>query len=278
MRYSPFIGKIFSPHPALRSYITDYHVLNTTNSVPGPGMVKSIPFGLTGIIFCLHNTRMEVNLGMMEHKRLPEACVTGYFPIGYNNSFHFISPSLRGITLSITEKGVNQLLNLQMRELYLQFIDLELILGPEVRFLMDKLHGSRSYQETVSVLDDFFLKLLFRQKKEKHTFFRQVNQILTANSRMLSVMELADLMNLHERNLQRIFKEEVGLTPKEYLRLVRFIKIFRDISTNPHITIQDLIWSGRFYDQAHFIHEFQKVTSCSPMEFYRFFKKRDEWL
>lgn len=161
-----------------------------------------------------------------------------------------------------------------MRELYLQFIDLELILGPEVCFLLEKLNKSRSYSETVSVLDDFFLNLLLKLKKEKQTFFLKINQVITAKFRVPSVIELADLMNLHERSLQRKFKEEVGLTPKEYLRLIRFLKMFKDISTNPRVTIQDLIWKGGFYDQAHLIHEFQKVTHCSPMDFCGFFKDK----
>jgi len=69
--------------------------------------------------------------------------------------------------------------------------------------------------------------------------------------------------------------DTAGMDIRRYLFV---ILVAARYATNPHITIQDLIWSGRFYDQAHFIHEFQKVTSCSPMEFYRFFKKRDEWL
>ena len=275
MRYSPFIGNLFSPHPALSPFITGYNVLNSVNPDQGADMIKSIPFGLAGITFFLHNTGMEVNTGLSGKKRLPKACVMGYFPLGYNNRFRFINGSLRGVTLSITEKGVNQLLNLQMLELYLQFIDLELILGLEVRFLLEKLERSHSYSEIVTELDDFFLKLLTNQKKEKKTFFMQVNQILSAKSRMPTVNELADGMNLHERSLQRKFRAEVGLTPKEYLRLIRFIKMFRNISTNPRITVQDLIWSGGFYDQAHLIHEFQKITNCSPMDFYRIFKNRN---
>lgn len=278
MRYSPFIGNFFTPHPALKPFIAGYNILNSVNPDSGPDMMKSIPFGLAGIIFFLHNTGMEVNTGMSEKRRLPKACVAGYFPLGYNNGFRFISRSLRGITLSFSEKGVNQLLNLQMRELYLQFIDLELILGPEVRVLLERLDSSFSYYETVSLLDDFFLKLLLKHTKVKQTFFRQVNQILSTKSRIPTVIELADGLNIHERSLQRKFREEVGLTPKEYLRLFRFIKIFQAISTNPRITIQDLIWHGGFYDQAHLIHEFQKVTNCSPMDFYRFFKNRKSLL
>lgn len=275
MRYGSFIGNFFSPHPALRPFISGYNILNSINQDPGPDMVKSIPFGLAGIIFFLHNTGMEVNTGFLAKKRLPKACLIGFFPLGYNNGFRFIDRSLQGISLSITEKGINRLLNLQMRELYLQFIDLELILGSEVRFLLEKLESSHSYTQTASLLDDFFLRILKQNNKDKRTFFMQVNQVLSNESKLPSVVELADLMNLHERNLQRRFKEEIGLTPKEYLRLTRFVKIFRDITTDPRITIQDLIWRGGFYDQAHLIHEFQKVTNCSPMDFYRFFKERN---
>jgi AraC-like DNA-binding protein len=269
MDYSRFIGKSFKPHPALSKYIRQYNLNITSNTNSNNLKIKSIPFSLAGIVLLFDNTDMSLVSSKSGLNKLQKACLIGYNPIHYDNYLIINGFSLRGVTISLTFLGINILLQIPLKLLHNQFIDLELILGDKVILLIEQLQESDSEQQMVAILDSFFLHLLNIDKKIHQPFLSKLNHILSSNHRIVKVNELANQSHMHERSLQRMFKEEVGLTPKEFLRLMRFIRIINLISLNPRIHVQDLVWQGGFFDQAHFIHEFQTITNYTPKEFYR---------
>lgn len=66
------------------------------------------------------------------------------------------------------------------------------------------------------------------------------------------------------RTLQRNFKKDVGLTPKEFLRINRMNKIERQIKGN--IDAMQIVANFDFCDQAHFVKEFKLLRSYSPQD------------
>jgi hypothetical protein len=62
---------------------------------------------------------------------------------------------------------------------------------------------------------------------------------------------------------QRLFKQYIGIPPKEFFQLSRF----QEASKSAIITeeaILDLVFTNNFYDQSHLIREFKKYTGVSP--------------
>ena len=64
-----------------------------------------------------------------------------------------------------------------------------------------------------------------------------------------------------------MFKQQVGITPKAYLKIIRFQKAIAEIEES-----QDVNWTGIaqdscFYDQAHFIHDFKFFSGFTPEEY-----------
>ena len=84
-----------------------------------------------------------------------------------------------------------------------------------------------------------------------------------------SIAEIADMANLSTERFIRVFKEEVGLTPKNYGSIVRFQLAFRMIRqerVNPSV---DLALSSGYYDQSHMHREFHKYANMTPAELFR---------
>ncbi|MBO9606149.1 MAG: helix-turn-helix transcriptional regulator [Paenibacillaceae bacterium] len=84
-----------------------------------------------------------------------------------------------------------------------------------------------------------------------------------------SIAEIADMANLSPERFIRVFKEEVGLTPKNYGSIVRFQLAFRRIRqerVNPSI---DMALSSGYYDQSHMYREFHKYANMTPAELFR---------
>lgn len=267
MDYQNFIGKIYDPHPQLKAYISQYNIVNLDAVPVDHGRIKAIPFGMAGIMIFIDNSALYIESEKFGLHTMQKANVVGFSPVHVGSYFHPASPHLRGISMSLTYLGANELLGIPVNLLFNQIVDLELILGADVKLLIERLEEISEEEKMIDVLNDFFIRLLKGHHCVNQKFIGLVSHIVNSNSQVLNVNELARQVHMCERSLQRRFKLELGLTPKEFLRLSRFLKVFRLMLSQPQTTIQDLVWYGKFYDQSHLIHEFQSITDYSPKDF-----------
>jgi AraC-like DNA-binding protein len=84
----------------------------------------------------------------------------------------------------------------------------------------------------------------------------------------LSVGRLCHSLQVNERTLQRSFAEQVGLTPKQAIRIVRFRQALRELG-RPHTTMAAVAHSCGYADQAHFTREFRDLAAISPRDYLR---------
>ncbi len=89
--------------------------------------------------------------------------------------------------------------------------------------------------------------------------------IATGRKGLVQVGDLAGKLGLSARQVERLFDERVGLSPKFFLRVVRFQEVLRGIRHETNATT----WAARaaahgFYDQAHFIRDFKAFVGEPP--------------
>ncbi len=84
---------------------------------------------------------------------------------------------------------------------------------------------------------------------------------------MATVAELCQAGSLGERQLQRLFKRYIGLSPKYYARIIRFNHIFQLIKEGGHNWAEIIFLSG-YYDQSHFIRNFKAFTGEDPSGYF----------
>lgn len=82
---------------------------------------------------------------------------------------------------------------------------------------------------------------------------------------LVRVPELARHAGLGVRHLERLFGQQVGLTPKTYLRILRFQEVLRAVRSGDGRTKWvDLALAHGYYDQAHFIRDCQTFLGDAP--------------
>jgi len=74
-----------------------------------------------------------------------------------------------------------------------------------------------------------------------------------------------------QRTLERNFIKRTGVTPKKLMRIMRIDQLLAKIDKNKSIEYQELVFNGRYFDQAHFINDFKSIIDETPS----FFFKRD---
>jgi methylphosphotriester-DNA--protein-cysteine methyltransferase len=87
---------------------------------------------------------------------------------------------------------------------------------------------------------------------------------IVASVGALPVRALADGLGVGERRLQRLFRERIGLTPKEAGRLARFRTAVGHMRRRPATPLGRVGLEAGYYDQPHFIREFSRFAGLPP--------------
>ncbi|MFF5078920.1 helix-turn-helix domain-containing protein [Actinoplanes sp. NPDC000266] len=80
----------------------------------------------------------------------------------------------------------------------------------------------------------------------------------------VSVAAVAGEVGWSGRHLTDRFRAEVGLRPKEAARVARFDRARRAL--RPGARFSDLASGFGFFDQSHFVREFQALAGCAPSQ------------
>jgi AraC-like DNA-binding protein len=90
--------------------------------------------------------------------------------------------------------------------------------------------------------------------------------VLEAAERLTSagVNIVATDLGVSERHLRRVFREAVGVSPKEFARLVRFNRALRAAHEDDGESWASIAAAAGYYDQAHLIGEFHSISGVTP--------------
>jgi AraC-like DNA-binding protein len=92
---------------------------------------------------------------------------------------------------------------------------------------------------------------------------RAVDRLRASNGR-LRVGELAQSLEVTPRRLERVFRRDVGLTPKRWSRVVRFQAVFAASSDGEAGGWAAVAQRLGYADQAHLVREFREFTGRPP--------------
>jgi AraC-like DNA-binding protein len=90
--------------------------------------------------------------------------------------------------------------------------------------------------------------------------------LLETHGGSLRVDELARELGFHVRSLERTFREELGVTPKRLIRLVRLRHVLGALHAGRFGTLAELAHAAGYSDQPHMIRDFKQLTGRAPGE------------
>jgi AraC-like DNA-binding protein len=84
---------------------------------------------------------------------------------------------------------------------------------------------------------------------------------------LLSSADMAEKVGFSQRRFIELFRSDVGLTPKLFCRVRRFQQVIRAVENREEVDWADVALSAGYYDQAHFIHDFQQFSGLTPKQY-----------
>jgi AraC-like DNA-binding protein len=90
------------------------------------------------------------------------------------------------------------------------------------------------------------------------------NANLLIDDRKFSIIQLAETMNLSERQFRRKLKQKTGLRPAEYMREIRLLKAEYFLKNNTYSTVAEVCYTVGFSTPKHFSKIFKERFGKNP--------------
>jgi AraC-like DNA-binding protein len=194
---------------------------------------------------------------------MPKSFVAGQFCQSY-----YLEPT--GVTgvigIKFKPNGLFDLFQIPMTLFTNKIIDFATIAGEEAHIITEQIIANPPNNRRIEIIEEYLMKKLMNRKSQLDYMQRTVSMIMESIGN-ITVKELASKLNISDRQIERKFKEQIGISPKMFSRLTRINYVFKLLRTNPELNWQDVIFLCGYYDQAHFIRDFKEISGESPNVF-----------
>lgn len=146
--------------------------------------------------------------------------------------------------------------------------DLEALLGPPARELRTQLLGAGSAGERFDLLERFLLPRLSTGAAPSPIVDEAARLIEAAHGHLRIASLHADL-GVSRKQLWLRFARDLGMSPKAYARLQRFVWTLARLRASTSVEWPQLAAAAGYSDQSHLVCDFRRFASASPTEFLR---------
>ncbi len=158
--------------------------------------------------------------------------------------------------------GALPFLRMPAGELQDRVVPLDALWGAEAAQLREQVLEASGHSERLAVAERWLARRFAMPAQHHAAVDFAMEQFLHAPYAAIS--EVTGKIGLSASRFIRLFRDEVGLTPKVFCRIRRFQSVLRQIETRRHIEWTSLALDCGYYDQSHFIHDFEAFSGLSP--------------
>lgn len=138
----------------------------------------------------------------------------------------------------------------------------------QIEQIYESMKNAKTIQERINILNNFFLKQLQDFERVPSLWIFEVIDTMKSHEGNLKINELSKKLSLSMRQFERLFKKEVGLSPKQFSKILRMQKARSLISSKNFDSLTDISYESNYFDQAHFIKDFKVFVEETPKEYF----------
>ncbi len=186
----------------------------------------------------------------------------------YGQTLHPISLDVKGshryIVVQLYPFASKYLLNIDPKELNDECYDLLQIEYLNIEKFKKRLVKTKYLNEQIIIILDLIRQLIKFHKVIENDKIEKAISIILNSKGQIKIKELAMEVYMTERTLERNFASFVGLSPKQFSKIIQFQFSINKLAKSTYNSLLDIGLDSGFSDQSHFIRTFKKYTSQTP--------------
>ncbi len=247
-------------HESIEPFVKDIFLFESNNEKTE----NKLPFyadGFAGVIYSKSNNPFYLQ---PRNKKLPDFYL-------YGQTIEPISLDVKGafqlVCVRMYPFAVRILLGVDPKGLKDDCFDLLQIENVNTTATLEKLRQTKDTNEILDILAYYFNELLENAATNPDYRIKlATNLILKANG-AISIKDIRDRLCVAERTLERHFLNEIGVTAKQFAKIVQFSTSMKQLTETDYINLTEIGYDSGFADQSHFIRSFKRYTGKTPKEF-----------
>lgn len=246
-------------HTALAPYVKCVWSLESDGAIHGSARERILPDSCVELVFHFHDPYRS-HFANGESALQPRS-----FVVGQMRRFLDIEPAGRAgfVAVRFRARGAYLFFRRPLSEVAAGVVDLEDLWRSRAREWTERIALATGMAARLRFIEHALLGLLRANGRTEPAVDRAL-ELIEASRGHLRVGDLAAEIGVSGRHLTRLFQRAVGLGPKEFGRVNRFLRALQLLTDGSQRPLTDVALDCGFFDQAHFNHEFRELAGMSP--------------
>lgn len=145
--------------------------------------------------------------------------------------------------------------------------DLRRVEHVETHKTLKRLEHTEDWANILEILADYFTTLVKNASDNPDDRIQLAIHLILKTHGTMSIKDLRDKLCVAERTLERHFLKEIGVTAKQFARIIQFSSALQKMTDADYVTLTEVGYDSGFSDQSHFIRSFKRYTGKTPKEY-----------
>jgi AraC-like DNA-binding protein len=167
--------------------------------------------------------------------------------------------------VNLTPLGAYRLFGPPERGIRGQVADLEDVLGTRAAGLVEQLFEAKGW-EALFALADTAIAARLEERAPASPDVAWAWRRLTESEGRLPIAALTSEVGCSRRHLTTRFREQIGLAPKAFARILRLQRAVRRLGSEGGGNLAEIAHGCGYYDQSHFNRDFGGFAGLTPTE------------
>lgn len=139
------------------------------------------------------------------------------------------------------------------------------------RRMLEGICGTTDFRKQIRAFMRSYMNIYRRACPMEHSNLLVLHSfnLLIRSAGSISIEQLAEDTGYTARYIDRCFRNETGLSPKQLAKIVRFQAAVSALNQNQHKerSLTEIAADLGYFDQSHFVHDFKAYTGLTPKKY-----------
>jgi len=251
----------YKPCESLRPFVELYWEGSFHADESGLLSMQMIPNGCVELFIHLNDLHCDLH-NTYGWSQSPDNMILGLFTRPYEVQFRGM---VKAFAIRFKPEGFYNVFGVPASEFKERYEDMSIVLGTEFIDLNHRVREEKSIAGIIRLVERHLLKNIQTNNIELSYLNRAAE--LIRQTKGIRIEEISNQVCISRRQLEREFKDKIGISPKQYLRIIRLNEVQRLLDNNNLMDLTCVAYYCGYYDQAHFINDFKRITGKKPTIF-----------